>query len=164
MQIKAFNYVLYNNKPKLYKEEFKVLKQNLESSNLNYESYAKSISKMFLIDLYNLDNKKNMYDVGGIEFVYPATVDNYKLNVTNTLYKYMEDNTINKRNQELPIVSNVIVNKCEETTFTFEEKEYNGYKLSLKIEYQKDLDYDIDCEVILIKDGKYLYVVEKNNL
>ena len=45
---------------------------------------------MFLIDLYNLDNKKNMYDVGGVIFVFPDARENYKLNVSNTLYKYMK--------------------------------------------------------------------------
>ena len=164
IQIKGFNYILNDNKTKLYKEEFKKLKSNLESNKIDYKEYAISISKMFLVDLYNLDNKKNMYDVGGVEFVYPDAVENYKLNVTNTLYKYMEDNTINKRNQELPIVTSVKVNECLESIYLIDEKEFAGYKLKLKIEYEKDLEYDSDCEVILVKSDKYLYIVEKNNI
>ena len=161
-QIKGFNYLLYDNDPIIYKNEFKLLKSNLESKKINYEEYAKSISKMFIIDLYNLNGKKNMYDIGGVEFVYPDAVENYKLNVTNTLYKYMKDNTDGKRKQELPIVKNVEINNFEDTKFTIGEEEFDGYKIKLNIEYEKDLGYDKEAEVIIVKKDKYLYVVEKD--
>ena len=117
---------------------------------------------MFLIDLYNLSGKKNMYDVGGVEFVYPDNVDNYKLNVTNTLYKYMIDNSDGKREQVLPTVSGVNVTSDEETTFKIKDEEYDGYKLNLEISYVEDLGYDKVVELILVRKDKYLYVVEKN--
>lgn len=162
VQIKGFNYLLSEDDPKIYKDEFNILKKNLESSNINYLEYAHSISKMFLIDLYNLSGKKNMYDVGGVEFVYPDNVDNYKLNVTNTLYKYMIDNSDGKREQILPTVSGVNVTSDEETTFKRKDEEYNGYKLNLEISYVEDLGYDNVVELILVRKDKYLYVVEKN--
>lgn len=162
VQIKGFNYLLSEDDPKIYKDEFNILKKNLESSNINYLEYAHSISKMFLIDLYNLSGKKNMYDVGGVEFVYPDNVDNYKLNVTNTLYKYMIDNSDGKREQVLPTVSGVNVTSDEETTFKIKDVEYNGYKLNLEISYVEDLGYDKVVELILVRKDKYLYVVEKN--
>ena len=36
-----------------------------------------------------MNNKINKYDIGGIEYVYPSGVDNYKLKLTDTLYKYL---------------------------------------------------------------------------
>ena len=89
--ISGYNYNLKSNDKELYKSEFKILKKNLESNEINKEEYAKSISKMFIIDLYTLNNKINKYEIGGEQFVYPDAVENFKLNVQNTIYKYLED-------------------------------------------------------------------------
>ena len=160
--IKGYSYILYEDESTIYTDEFKKLKNNLEGKKIDYKEYAKSISKMFIIDLYSLNLKKNMYDVGGIDFIYPDSQDNYKLNVQNTLYKYMEDNSEGKRKQELPEVKNVKINEVEETTYKIKEKEYDAYKINVDIEYVKDLEYDKKAELILIKDGEYIHIVEKN--
>lgn len=162
VQIKGFEYLSNDSDTDLFKNEFKKLKNNLESSNINYNEYALSISKMFIIDLYTLNNKNNMYDVGGVQFVYPEARDNFKLNVENTLYKYMEDNSDGKREQDLPEVSNVEVTSDEVYEYTIGEEKYEGYKINLDISYVKDLEYDAKAELILVKVDKYLYIVEKN--
>ena len=164
IQIKGFEYILYNSHPKLYKNEFKILKTNLENNNINYQEYAKSISKMFIIDLYNLNNKKNMYDVGGIVFVYPDARDNFKTNVTNTLYKYMKDINDGKRKQQLPEIKSVEVKSINDNKYNIAESEYEGYKVIIHAEYVKDLGYDKDSEIVIIKNDKYLYIVERNNI
>ena len=162
VQIKGFEYLSNDSDTELFKNEFKKLKKNLESSNINYNEYALSISKMFIIDLYTLNNKNNMYDVGGVQFVYPEARDNFKLNVENTLYKYMEDNSDGKREQDLPEVSNVEVTSDEVYEYTIGEEKYEGYKINLDISYVKDLEYDAKAELILVRVDKYLYIVEKN--
>ena len=162
ISIKGFDYILYEDDVDIYKDEFKKLKKNLESSNKNYTEYAESISKMFVMDLYSLDAKKNMYDVGGVQFVYPDIRYNYKLNVTNTLYKYMKDNSDGKREQDLPMVKSVSIKNEDETKYKIGEEEFSGYKINLDIEYVKDLEYDKSAEIILVKKDKYLYIVEKN--
>ena len=162
ISIKGFDYILYEDDIDIYKDEFKKLKKNLESSNINYTEYAESISKMFVMDLYSLEAKKNMYDVGGVQFVYPDIRDNYKLNVTNTLYKYMKDNGDGKREQDLPMVKSVSIKNEDETKYKIGEEEFDGYKINLDIEYVKDLEYDKSAEIILVKKDKYLYIVEKN--
>lgn len=162
IQIKDFEYLCRDEQTNLFKDEFKILKNNLESGNIDYNDYAKSISKLFVIDLYTLNNKKNMYDVGGVQFVYPDTRDNYKLNVENTLYKYMEDINDGKRKQELPEVSSVIIKDIIETEYNIGEVSFDGYKINIDITYVKDLEYDKTAEIILVKSDKYLYIVEKN--
>ncbi len=162
ISIKGFDYILYEDDIDIYKDEFKKLKKNLESSNVNYTEYAESISKMFVMDLYSLKVKKNMYDVGGVQFVYPDIRDNYKLNVTNTLYKYMKDNSDGKREQDLPMVKSVSIKNEDETKYKIGEEEFDGYKINLDIEYVKDLEYDKSAEIVLVKKDKYLYIVEKN--
>lgn len=162
ISIKGFDYILYEDDIDIYKDEFKKLKKNLESSNINYTEYAESISKMFVMDLYSLKVKKNMYDVGGVQLVYPDIRDNYKLNVTNTLYKYMKDNSDGKREQDLPMVKSISIKNEDETKYKIGEEEFDGYKINLDIEYVKDLEYDKSAEIILVKKDKYLYIVEKN--
>lgn len=162
IQIKGFEYLCDEDASELFKSEFKKLKKNLESSNINYNEYALSISKMFIIDLYTLNNKNNMYDVGGVQFVYPDARENYKLNVENTLYKYMEDNSDGKRKQILPEVSDVTVTSDEVYEYIIGEEKYDGYKINLDISYVEDLEYDKTAELILVRTNKYLYIVEKN--
>lgn len=162
IQIKGFEYICFDNDTDLFKNEFKILKLNLESDEINYQEYAYSISKMFIIDLYTLNNKKNMYDVGGVQFVYPSTRDNYKLNVENTLYKYIEDNSEGDRKQILPEVSNVQIVGDELIEYEIGEEKFEGYKINIEINYVKNLEYDEKAEIILVRQDKYLYVVEKN--
>ena len=154
--------MLYEDDLKIYEDEFKKLKTNLESNEIDYLEYAYSISKMFIIDLYSLDNKLNKYDVGGLEFIYPDARDNYRLNVENTLYKYLKDNSDGDRKQELPLVKNVEVLEDDIVEFTIGEDKYDAYKINLTIEYEKDLKYDDSAELIIVKQDKYLYIVEKN--
>ena len=162
--IEEFNITLDDLDSDLYKKEYEELKENLQKEKIDYDDYAKSISKMFIIDLYSLQTKLNKYDVGGVQFVYPQILDNYKLNVEDTLYKYMEDNSKGKRKQTLPLVKSITVKSIKENKYkiTSEDKTYEGYKVKLSWEYDKNLGYDDEAELILIRVDKMLYIVEKN--
>lgn len=148
----------------LYREEFNVLRENLESKEINYDEYAASVARMFIIDLYTIKNKVNKYDIGGLDFVYKKALDNYKANVTDTIYKYVEDNTKGDRTQQLPVVNSVTVNNVEKSKYKIasEEKEYDCYKFKLSWSYSADLGYDNNGEIIVIKKDNRMYVVEKN--
>ena len=159
--IKGYDYALKSNATKLYEDEFKTLKANLEG-DINYDEYAVSIAKLFVIDLYTINNKINKYDTGGVSFVYPDGRDNYKLNVQDTIYKYVEDNTNGKRTQNLPEVSSVIVKDSKKVTYKIGDNSFEAYKINLEWSYVQDLGYDKTGEIILIKKDKNIYVVEKN--
>lgn len=163
-QITGYGITLNDEDTKLYKNEFNNLKNNLESGNIDYNEYAKSVAKMFIIDLYTINNKKNKYDVGGLEFVFKSAQENYITNVTDTLYKYVTDNTHKTRTQILPEVSDINVDSIENTQFKIEETKssYNAYKIKLTWNYVEDLGYDKTAEVIVINDSDKLYVVEEN--
>ena len=149
---------------KLYKDEFNKLKKNLESNDINYDEYAKSIAKMFIIDLYTIDNKINKYDVGGLEFVHPDARENYELNVKDTIYKYVNNDS--NRDQELPVVSKITIDDYDnEAKFKIkDEDEEDAYEISLSWEYEKDDDYDNEAVIKIVKKDKYLYIVEKADL
>lgn len=159
--IKGYDYTLKSNATKLYEDEFKALKANLEG-DINYDEYAVSVAKLFVIDLYTINNKINKYDTGGASFVYPDGRDNYKLNVQDTIYKYVEDNTNGKRTQNLPEVSSVIVKDSKKDTYKIGDNSFEAYKINLEWRYVQDLGYDKTGEIILIKKDKNIYVVEKN--
>lgn len=147
-----------------YKKEYEILKKNLESESVDYDAYAESVAKMFLIDLYTIKSKINKYDVGGVELVLPEKKENYITNVTDTIYNFVEDNSNGKRNQSLPVVNGVTVKETKKDKYTIKDTKetYNSYVFDIDISYVQDLSYDKSAEVIVIKKDKYMYVVEKN--
>ena len=162
--IKGFDYKLEDRDTKLYKEEFDTLKKNLEGDEIDYEAYAESVAKMFIIDLYTIDNKINKYDVGSLEFVHPDALENYKLNVEDTLYKYVADNTSLDRDQELPEVASIEVTDFQEDTFELNDEEVDCYVVQLSFSYVEDLGYDDNAKVIIVRQDDKLYVVQKSEI
>lgn len=155
-----FSYTLDERDTSLMKENYKELKKILKEKDINYEEYSQIIAKLFIIDLFTMDNKINKYDVGSLEYVYPETIDNFKLNIEDTIYKSIEDNTYDKRVQELPIVKSIEVIDTKTSTFKINEKELDSFIVTLNWEYEKDLGYDKEATITLIKENKKVYVVE----
>ena len=159
-EIEGYPYSLKSNASKLYKDEFNILKDNLEN-NYNEEEYIKSIIKLYIIDLYSLKNKLNKYDIN-VDFIYPDIVSNYRLNIENTLYKYLENNSDGNRNQELPVVSNVIIDEILDEKYSLNKENVPCKKVKVTIEYENDLGYDKSGTITLVKQDKYYYIVEYN--
>lgn len=157
--IDGYGYNLDNRDTELFKTEFYNLKDILEQEELDYEEYAKSLSKLFIIDLYTINNKLNKSDVGGSEYVEPSVVENYKLNVENTIYKYITNKFID--NADLPEVKNIEVTNISESDYKLSNVEYESYIVDLSWNYTKNVDYDKEGYVTLIKKDSKLYVVEK---
>lgn len=162
--ISGYDYKLEDRDTTLYKEEFNTLKTNLTSDNIDYTEYAKSIAKLYIIDLYTLNNKLNKYDIGSKEFIYQDALDNYILKAGDTLYKYVEDNTYNQRKQELPIVKSINVTNVLEGTYNIKDQVFSSYEVTLTWEYTKDNDYDKSAKVIIIRNETKLSVVEENRI
>lgn len=159
-EIEGYPYSLKSNASKLYIDEFNILKDNLENK-YNEEEYIKSISKLYIIDLYSLNNKLNKYDIN-VDFIYPDIVSNYRLNIENTLYKYLENNSDGNRNQELPVVSNVIIDEILDEKYSLNKENVPCKKVKVTIEYENDLGYDKSGTITLVKQDKYYYIVEYN--
>ena len=149
-------YTLYKRDTDLYKENFNLLKEELNGEK-NKEKISEYIAKLFIIDFYTLSNKDYKEDVGGLQYVYPSSKDNFILNASNTMYKYL--NTLNEK----PTVNKIDLNNIEKTTYKIDNKEYEGYILDLSWEYEKDLEYDKKGLVTVILDNDNFYVVEKKN-
>ena len=158
--IDNFSYTLDDRDTKLMKEKYNELKDILNKDQIDYEAYAKTLAKLFVIDLFTMNNKINKYDVGSTEYVYPESVDNFKLNVEDTIYKSMEDNSDGKRKQDLPKVISVDASNIEEVEFEIKEEIEKVYEVKLTWEYEKDLGYDDNATIKLLNVDDKLYVVE----
>lgn len=161
--IDGYEYKLEDRDSKLYKELFSKLKKTLESEVIDYREFALLISKLYIVDLYTINNKVSKYDVGGLEFVLPNARDNYSLKVEDTIYKYVEDNSNGKRKQDLPEVKSIELLSADELSIKVGETEYDGYKVDLTWDYQKDYGYDKEASINLVIDDTKVYVVEQIN-
>lgn len=158
--IELYGYTLSKNDTEIYKTYFKELSKVLNEKNIDYTEYAKLISKLFVIDLYTLDNKLASTDIGGLEFLHKDLKDNFKENMGSTLYNFVESNIDGKRTQELPIVKDVNVSDVFETKYTYNKTEYDAYIVSTDITYEKDLGYPKSMKLTIIKDNNILYIVK----
>lgn len=158
--IEYYGYSLEKRDTKIYETYYKELNKTLSEKEINYNDYAKLLSKLFLIDLFNLDNKLGSTDIGGLEFLHKDLRENFKENMGNGMYKFIEINLDGKRKQELPIVKDVIVDDVFETKYTYNKKEYPAYLVTANIEYEKDLGYQESIKLTIIRDDKILYVVK----
>lgn len=158
--IEFYGYTLSKNDTDIYKSNFKELSKVLNEKEINYTDYAKLISKLFIIDLYTLDNKLASTDIGGLEFLHKDLKENFKENMGSTLYNFVESNIDGKRTQELPIVKDVIVDDVFETKYTYNKTEYNAYIVSTTISYEKDLGYPKSMKLTIINDNNILYIVK----
>lgn len=158
-QMENYDYYLDENATDYYKQLYNELKEVLNSEELSEEEYAKVISKLFVTDLFTLDNKITSSDIGGLQFVYTDFKEDFINIAKTTLYSNVKSNIYGDRQQELPIVSNVQVKSIENSLFTYQNNDYNSYNILLNITYQKDLDYPTEYSLILIKNDKYWQVV-----
>lgn len=155
-----FSYTLDERDTTLMKDTYKELKNVLKEKDINYEEYASILARLFVIDLFTMDNKINKYDVACLEYVYPDNVDNFKTNVEDTIYKTIEDNTYGKRSEKLSVVNSVNVTDVSTNTFKINEEEVPSYVVTLNWDYESDLGYDKNATITLVKKDKKLYVVE----
>ena len=158
--IGLYGYTLSKNDTEIYKTYFKELSKVLNEKTIDYNEYAKLISKLFVIDLYTLDNKLASTDIGGLEFLHNDLKENFKENMGSTLYNFVESNIDGKRTQELPIVKDVEVSDVFETKYTYNKTEYDAYIVSTNITYEKDLGYPKSMKLTIIKDNNILYIVK----
>ena len=158
--LELYGYSLTKNDSELFKTEFEALRTTLNKEPINYEEYAKSISKLFIIDLYTINNKLGSTDIGGTEFIYPDLVLNFTENMGSSLYKNVETNIYGDRTQKLPVVSEVTVGSIEDTTYTYNDVDYEGYSVKLTWNYVEDLGYQNTINLTLIKSNNKLFIVK----
>ena len=161
IQTKEFDYVLYDNKGDLYQEYFKKLKDILLAETIDDLEYAKTISALFVIDFYSLDEKKTNKDVGGLDFILEDLKENFTLKANDTMYKYIESNVYGQRKQSLPKVKTVEIKTIEpkivKSDIINDEK---GYSSTVSITYDKELGYPKEVNLTLVHKDNKIYILE----
>ena len=92
MSLDLYGYTLAKNDTSLYKDNFKELEAVLNEKPINYHSYAKLLAKLFVIDVYTLDNKLASTDIGGLEFVHNDFKANFSEYLGSSLYNHILSN------------------------------------------------------------------------
>ena len=159
-EIKAYGYVLEEDAPKGYKTMFKELSKVLAKEEVDEEEYAALVASMFAFDFYTLNNKVSKNDIGGVQFVLSSYKDNFILEASDSVYKYIEINLDGKRKQKLPEVTAVEVTNSEVRPYKFGKiTDENSYIVSLKLTYAEDLKYPTEVTVKLVHQDKKLEVI-----
>ena len=163
-KIEDYGYYLEDDQPKIYKELFKELVTVLKNEKVDYDKYASLISRMAVIDFYNLDNKVSKNDVGATQFIREKNKANFVLQASETVYKYIEQNIYGDREQELPVVKTVnVINQKTEAYKYKKISDDKAYTVTVGVEYEKDLGYPKEVTVKLLHDGKKLVIYEMNS-
>lgn len=158
-EIPEYGYVLDSNKTKLYKNLFKKLADVLNKDDVDYDEYAKLVSELAVSDFYTLDNKTSKNDIGGVQFIRKDNRENFVLEASETVYKYVEQNLDGKRNQELPVVSKIEVTDTKQEAYKYKDiSDDKAYVIKVKLEYKKDLGYPEEVEVRLLHSDKKLEI------
>ena len=148
--IENYSYILTDSDTEYYKEQFKELKKILQAEEVNEEEYAKTISKLFIIDFYSLSSSINKNDVGGSQYVEETYRDTFIKKAKDTIYANVENNIYGDRKQELPNVTQVEITKSTEIK--------GGYEIQASITYEKELGYAKDVLLTLIRKENILEI------
>lgn len=159
--LKMYGYTLDDLDTELYKTYFNDLKKVLNEEEVNMEDYADGLVKLFVTDFYTLSNKITSSDIGGVEFVHPDVLENFKLKAGDTIYNHVKNNVYGDREQVLPTVKNVEITACTSTKYSYNNNEYDAYQVTASWEYEQDLGYDKKGVFYLINDNNKLNIVEK---
>lgn len=147
--IENYHYILTDNDTDYYKKTFKELKQVLKEE-VNEEEYAKTISKLFIIDFYSLSTSVNKNDVGGVQFVKEDYRDTFIKIAKDSIYNSVENNIYGDRKQKLPTVTNVEVTNIS--------KEKDDYIVTASITYEENMGYASSVEINIIKRDNILEI------
>ncbi len=124
---------------------------------------------MYIVDLYSINSKLNKYDIS-TELIWPTIAENYRTQVMDTLYLYVEDNSRKQRDQNLPEVKSIEVDSIKETKYIYnngtdkdtkDDVTYEAYEIELNWTYRIKYGYDTQATIIVIKDNDKLYVAEQ---
>ena len=167
-EIKTFNYALSENDTKLFKDTFKELKKILSEKEVDNKKYAETVSKLFIIDFFSLDNKSSKNDIGGVQFVYSSFKTDFVDYARNSIYKRVNNKIDSKEKQNLPLVSKISVDSIDEVVPSqifehqdfAEDNEADAYEVSLSWSYENGDNFQTSTVLTIVKDGSKLSVAK----
>ena len=167
-EIKKFDYTVSKTDTKLFKDTFKELKTELTKKEVDRKKYAELVGKLFIIDFYTLSNKSNVNDVGAVQFVYSSFNADFVDYARKGIYKQVQSNLDNNRNQSLPEVSSVTIESIEEVvpSSIIEHENFknvteaNSYEININWTYKDNNDFQTSATMLVVPDGDKLSVAK----
>lgn len=163
--IKKYGYTLKDNKSKKYQEMFTELDKILSKAPVKEEEYVKQIAQMFVYDFYTLSDKTTKTDVGGTDFVFSTSLNNFLENAEDTFYKYVESNIYNQRKQKLPTVDKITIESAEKTSYAYgEQTDEDAYEVKVSWTYTDEEfnDYQKEATLTFVHEDIKLSLAELN--
>ena len=160
--IEKYGYAINDNASDYYKSEFEILKELAKNDDATEEDIVKQVAKLYVIDLLSLQEKINKYEVTCSQYFYSDKRSMNTQKIIDNFYNLIQDNAYNDRKQELPSVKNVEITNYDTDKYKMNDTTVNSYDVTLKVEYQKDLGYDKNVAVTLVKDGNNYSIVTYN--
>ena len=154
-----YDYYLNDNATSYYEELYRELEDILNEEVVDDALFAKTITKLFITDVFTLDNKISSSDIGGLQFIHTKFKDDFVSIAKTNLYSSVQSNIYGDRKQKLPVVNKVEITSEKTSTFTYKKVKYDSYVFNATIGYEKDLGYPSKYKVTLIKNDKYWQVV-----
>ena len=163
-EIPEYGYTLKSTRNDRYKHMFQELKDILSEDEVDEKAYLEQISKMFIMDFYTLDDKLANTDVGGIDFLHTNAKTNFLEKSEDTVYKYLESDIYDNREQTLPEVTDVTVETIENIEYTIgtDFTDDFAYQVEVSIKYKEDMDYPTKATLIFVHEDNKLSLVEVN--
>ena len=161
-EIEEYGYTLKSTRNDRYKKAFQELKDILSKKDVDEKAYVEQISKMFIMDFYTLNDKLANTDVGGIDFVHTNAKTNFLEKAEDTVYKYVENDIYGNRDQQLPEVTEVTVEKVENIEYTIgtDFTDDFAYQVEVSLKYKEDMDYPTKATLIFVHEDNKLSLVE----
>ncbi len=160
-KIEAYGYILEDNETSLHKGYFEDLVKVLKEKEIDEEAYAKLLVQLFVSDFYNLENKLSKNDIGGVQYILTDAKENMILKAKDTIYKYVESNFDEKREQKLPVVSGVEITNIEKSKFKYDDTTDNdAYEVTATWEYKEDLGYQTSATFILVHENSKISIAQ----
>lgn len=163
--IEKYGYTLKDNKSKKYQEMFTELDKILKKDPVKEEEYVNQIAQMFIYDFYTLSDKTAKTDVGGTDFVFSTSLNNFLENAEDTFYKYVESNIYNQRKQKLPTVDKITIESTEKTSYAYgETTDEDAYEVKVSWTYTDEAfnDYQKEATLTFIHEDIKLSLAELN--
>lgn len=161
--IEKYGYTLKDSKSKKYQKMFEELDQILKKDSVDEEDYVQKITEMFIYDFYTLSDKTAKTDVGGTDFVYSNSLNNFLENAEDTYYKYVESDIYDQREQKLPTVDEVTIENIKKVEFAYgETADENAYEVNVSWTYTDEdfAKYQSEATLTFIHEDMKLSLAE----
>lgn len=104
----------------------------------NKEEEAKQVAISFVYDFFNLSNKADQTDMGGLEFIPTFSIGDFKLYAKSYYYGNYPTIVNEYGKASLPEITGVkVTSQVEEPYLTYGMKTGSGYQLTLEVTYKE---------------------------